>query len=57
MSLKRPKIWNERQQFNLPSIDRSKDMASFGAAVKISWKGIGGQSSQSNPRDGNGKAL
>ena len=38
-------------------IDRSKDMASLGAAVNISSKGIAGTSSQSNPRAQSGRAL
>ena len=39
------------------SIDRNREMASDGAAVKISSNGMGGQSSHRSPRVGNGSAL
>lgn len=38
-------------------IDRNRDMASFGAAVKISSKGIAGVGSHVSPLAGNGNAL
>jgi len=38
-------------------IDLSNEIASFGAAVKISSKGIAGVSSQSKPRLGSGSVI